>query len=176
MQDTIRLPISGDVELAIARHRAEELVRRWSEQLGLNPEGTPPQRPLRRLLPDDHPRWDQHSGGEGHGDDPEWDRHSDGARAEAFYQLVNGKARVLLDILIDHPGEPLTVEELCALAEGTFSGSRSIAGTLYGLHRAHRASGRRYPFYWWAGRPAEYAMKAGVAALFKEARTNVTPR
>ena len=47
------------------------------------------------------------------------------------------------------------------------------AATENGLYRSHQASGRRYPFYWWEGRPTRYAMKPSVAVLFRQARANL---
>jgi hypothetical protein len=123
------------------------------------------------VLDDEHPLWDQHSGLDGHRVDPEW-ATGDLKHVQAFYELVGGKAKVFLDLLIDHPGWLLTVDELCELSDGVFSGSRSVAGAINGLCRAHRSSGRRYPFYWWAGNPARYAMKPSVALLFHQARSN----
>lgn len=123
------------------------------------------------VLDDEHPLWDQHSGLDGHRVDREW-ATCDLKHAQAFYELVGGKAKIFLDLLIDHPGRLLTVDELCALSGGVFSGSRSVAGAINGLYRAHRLSGRRYPFYWWAGNPARYAMKPSVALLFGQGRSS----
>jgi hypothetical protein len=123
------------------------------------------------ILSDDDPRWDQHSGLDGHRDHPEWTPHSDLDRARVFYQHVYGKAAVFLDILIDNPGARLSVEDICAKANGAFTGPSSLAGSITGLHTPHVASGRRYPFYWWQEQPTRYAMKKTVAALFRQART-----
>jgi len=60
------------------------------------------------MLDDDDPLWEQHDGGSGHRDLPEWSA-SDAQRAAAFYTAVRGRGRVLLDLLIDHPGEQLVV-------------------------------------------------------------------
>ncbi|MGH4013998.1 MAG: DUF6416 domain-containing protein [Pseudonocardiaceae bacterium] len=123
------------------------------------------------VLDDDHPLWDQHTGLDGHRVEPEW-AASDLKRAQAFYQRVGGKAKVFLDLLVDYPGRLLTVDELCELSGAVFSGSRSIAGAINGLYRPHQSSGRRYPFYWWAGNPTRYAMKPSVATLFHQARSS----
>ena len=126
-----------------------------------------------QVLEDGHPLWDQHSGGNGHRRSPEWDPAADLARAEAFYARARGKGRVFLDLLIDRPGHVLGVDDLCRLAPDKFTGSRSIAGSLNGLERAHSSSGRRYPFYWFAGdnnSPTRYGMKPSVAELFRQAR------
>jgi hypothetical protein len=49
------------------------------------------------------PAWEDHDGGRGHRDAPEWSQ-ADGGRAEAFYAVVHGDARMILDLMIDHPG------------------------------------------------------------------------
>lgn len=121
-----------------------------------------------QMLNDDHPYWERHTGLEGHRGQ-EW-QPADSTQAEAFYASIGGKARVFIDLLIDHPGQLLAVDDICGLRPDDFSGSRSIAGALNGLRTAHLASGRRYPFYWWAGSPTRYGMKPLVAALFGQAR------
>jgi hypothetical protein len=173
MSDTVRLPIGGELELVMPKTLAKELVAQWSSQLGLSSMANITSVSLSMSLPDDHPLWGQHDGLDGHRDEPEWNLRTDVALAETFYQPVSGKAKVFLDLLIDNPGRQLAVDELCRLSNGTFTGSRSIAGALNGLSRSQRASGRRYPFYWWAGNQARYAMKKSVAELFRFARANV---
>ena len=126
------------------------------------------------LLPDDHPLWARHSGLIGHSGDPEWDRESDLQRAQTFYRPITGKAKILLDLLIDHGGYQLDVDQIIELTGDTFTNSRAIAGSINGMRKAQEVSGRRYPFYWWEGGPAQYAMKASVAGLFRRARANVT--
>lgn len=130
------------------------------------PEPTPPH----RILDDEDPTWDLHTGLDGHRIKPEWDPR-DLEQARAFYEGVRGKAKVFLDLLIDHPGRMLTVDELCTLSGGVFNGSHSVAGAVSGLYRAYDSSGRRYPFYWWSGNPTTYAMKPTVAALFDQVRS-----
>ncbi|MGK5685231.1 DUF6416 domain-containing protein [Actinoplanes sp. URMC 104] len=121
-------------------------------------------------LPDDHPIWKHHSGNDGHRFRPEWNAGADLSAAEAFYRRSSSKAKVLLDLLIDNPGRVLTTHQICEESGGAFSGARSIAGAINGMYRPHERSGRRYPFYWWSGAPAQYAMKPSVARLFSEAR------
>lgn len=126
------------------------------------------------VLDDDHPMWAQHTGLDGHRLEPEWSS-ADLKRAQTFYGHVNGKAKIFLDLLIDHPGRVLCVDELCELSGGVFMGSLSVAGSASGLQRPYRESGRRYPFYWWKGKKGErtsYAMKPTVAKLFHQARNN----
>ncbi|MGN9780589.1 DUF6416 domain-containing protein [Nonomuraea sp. ZG12] len=93
--------------------------------------------------------------------------------AQAFYQPIEDKTKIFFDLLIDHPGRQLSVDDICRLTDDVFSGSHSIAGAISGLHRSYQASGRRYPFYWWEGQPTCYAMKPGVAKLFLQARDSV---
>jgi Family of unknown function (DUF6416) len=125
-----------------------------------------------QILDDDHPLWDRHSGGSGH-QGPEW-RLADRTEAEAFYASVQGKTKPLFDLMIDRPGQPLDVEEIVELLPDLFQNSRSIAGALNGLRLAKEASGRRYPFYWWAGNPTRYAMKPSVAEVFRQARQKLS--
>jgi uncharacterized protein DUF6416 len=162
----ITVTVAQGVELHMEDDVAESLLAQLKSTLGGDtPGGMLVSRdPEAVTIRDDHPLWEQHSGLQGHRG-REWDQ-SDTAEAEAFYLATGGKAKIFLDLLIDHPGELLDVERICALRPDTFSGSRSIAGALNGLYRAHQASGRRYPFYWWAGSPSRYAMKPSVARLF----------
>ncbi|MDA3645103.1 DUF262 domain-containing protein [Saccharopolyspora indica] len=130
--------------------------------------------PADKVLADDDPYWDRHSGRDGHRDHPEWDPGADIAVAEAFYQPVSGKAKVFLDLLIDHPGQLLSVDDLRQMAgDEIFSGAHAVAGAITALAQPQRVSGRRYPYYWWQGEPARYAMKPSVAELFQQARTNL---
>jgi hypothetical protein len=122
------------------------------------------------LLPDDHPLWGRHTGGSGHDGYPEWDLDDDLPRAQAFYSAVKGKAKTIFDLLIDHPGYRLSVTEIRAMTGDLFADSSAVAGSLTGLNRPHQASERRYPFYWWRGRPTQYGMKPQVAELFRRAR------
>jgi hypothetical protein len=126
------------------------------------------------FLPDDHPLWDRHSGLVGHSRHPEWDAATDLPRAETFYRPIAGKAKVLLDLFIDNGGYQLDVNQIIDLTSQTFANNKSIAGSINGMRLAHEVSGRRYPFYWWEGEPAQYAMKPSVADLFRRARANVS--
>jgi hypothetical protein len=121
---------------------------------------------------DYHPIWSSHSGGSGHYADPEW-RPADADLAEAFYAQVAGKAKVFLDLLIDHPGRRLSTDRIIELAPDVFDNDYAIAGSIKGLAKATDASGRRYPFYWWKSRPTSYAMKPEVASTFAAARDRV---
>ena len=128
-------------------------------------------------LGDDDPLWGQHDGGSGHRDYPEWSE-DDGERAAVFYAAIPARARLFLDLLIDHPGGQLDGDWLGdRLMEGgnTSNLRRQVSGALSGLHAAHAASGLRYPFYWWRenGAPTRYAMKPSVARLFRRARRAV---
>ncbi|MGW9477787.1 GmrSD restriction endonuclease domain-containing protein [Saccharomonospora azurea] len=123
-------------------------------------------------LPDDHPLWDLHSGGDGHRM-PDWNPSEDIELAQSFYQAVEGKAKVLLDILIDHPGRLFTAQEICSTAGDTvFTNSHSVAGSLQGLAKPREESRLRFPFCWWQGPPTRYAMRSDIAALFRRARSS----
>jgi hypothetical protein len=138
-----------------------------TENLGRD---APEHAPNLLILDDEDPMWDQHAGLEGHRRKPEWTA-DDQQDVRTFYENVRGKGKIFLDILIDHPGHVLSVDELCALSKGNFTGSHSVAGAVSGLYRAYDSSEHRYPFYWWSGNPTTYAMKPIVAALFDHART-----
>lgn len=130
-------------------------------------------------LDDDDTLWDQHDGGSGHRDLPEWSG-ADGSRAAAFYAATRGRARSVLDLLIDHPGERLDAEWLAdQIADGTAAARPQLVARAFGgMSRVKAESGRRYPFYWWRGRngePTEYAMKPAVAGLFRTARQTGAP-
>lgn len=129
-------------------------------------------------LDDDDVFWDQHTGGDGHRDHAEWSQ-SDGVLAAAFYTATSGRARAILDLLIDRPGQLLDADWIADrilgsdAARGTTSGRASVARGIRGMIPAQTASRRVYPFKWFEGRngsPTKYAMKPLVAGLFAEAR------
>lgn len=166
----VELTIAPGVKLTFETAAAQRVL--GDLQAAIDATGVSPAADLAaRILDDDHPIWNRHTGGEGH-DGPEWSA-DDLARAEAFYAAVKGKAKVFFDLLIDRPGRQLSTDELIAEAPtGTFKNNYSVAGAINGLRLPTRASGRRYPFYWWEGSPTRYAMKPSVAALFAQARAN----
>jgi hypothetical protein len=165
--------MSDTIHLELSRTSAAELHRLLGQalQLGDQQGNAGDRRGL--FLPDDHPLWARHSGLIGHSGDPEWNSESDLQRAQTFYRPIAGKAKVLLDLLIDNGGYQLDVEQIIELTGSTFTNSRSIAGSINGMRKAQEVSGRRYPFYWWEGEPALYAMKYSVAELFQRARANL---
>lgn len=121
------------------------------------------------VLSDDHPLWSQASGGSAH-QDAEW-AAGDHLAAQAFLLQATDRARVFLDLLIDHPGRIFTADDICEHSNGTYTNVRSLAGALAGLAKAQRTSGRRYPFTWWEGTPSRYAMKPAVAEILRKVRT-----
>ena len=160
---SIELILASDLSLTVDEATAFRLL----EQLTRSLEGVEGLRTA-RILDDDDPRWVRHSGGAGHADQ-EWGP-TDNRLAAAFYIQLRGKAKVFLDLLLDHPGRELTVDELIAASGGQFTSSNSIAGAINGLRLRKQESDRRYPFYWWEGTPSRYAVKISVARLFNEAR------
>jgi Family of unknown function (DUF6416)/Domain of unknown function (DUF3883) len=130
-------------------------------------------------LEDDDQVWQQHDGGAGHWDHPEWDA-ADGPRAAAFYSSTRGRARWLLDLLMDNPGRQLDADSLADQIAGVQANGLAkpqlVARAFRDMRAAQTASGRRYPFYWWSenGSPTKYAMKRAVAQLFRQARRAVT--
>jgi hypothetical protein len=148
---TITLTIGPGLQLSLEPAIAERLHKDLGAALaGVDAAGS---------LPDEHPLWKRHSGGDGH-KGPEWSV-DDLELAEAFYAKVKGKAKV---------GRQVSTDDILAVAPETFSSSFSIAGAINGLRLPHKASSRRYPFYWWEGNPTRYAVKPTVAALFNQAR------
>jgi hypothetical protein len=168
MPSHIVLTLSPAVTLRLTPVVADDLLQQLQAAL---PDGNPADtaRGTTPILGDDHPLWDRPSG---HHQGQEWTL-ADVTEAEAFYASITGKAKLYLDLLIDRPGQPVDVEEIMALLPGVFTGSRSIAGSLNGLRLATDASGRKSPFYWWAGNPTRYAMKPSVAEVFRQARRNL---
>ena len=129
------------------------------------------------VLDDSDPRWEQHSGG-GRRGWAEWGQ-KDGQRAADFYAALRGNAKLLFDVMMDHPGEELDADWLANQISARLPGEtdekrrRMVSGSLSGVHRPFVESGRRYPFYWWQGTggdPSTYAMKSSVAVLFRTAR------
>jgi hypothetical protein len=164
----------GDgVVLQLERAEVERLVQELQKD-GWAPAGAVVARTVERLLDDDSPLWSNHSGGAAnHVTPPEWDEGSDLPLAIETYGRLKNKVRVFMDLLIDHPGQLLSVDEICAAAPTVFASDRSIAGSLNGFLRPCRDADRRFPFYWWENRPTDYAMKESVARLFAAARDEV---
>jgi hypothetical protein len=135
------------------------------------------------MLDHDDPFWEEHDGGDGHQGPPEWSQ-ADAERAEALYAAVHDDARMILDLMIDHPGELLDADWIADQIRPTGADAdrarrRLVAGSLAALSGPREASQRRYPFYWWHGRdgsPTRYAMKPAVAGLFRAARSPVHPQ
>jgi Family of unknown function (DUF6416) len=169
MPSPIIITLTPAVTVQLTPPAAKDLLRQLQAALpGSNAAPVDTAIGTTQVLDDDHPLWDRHSGGSGH-QGQEWTL-ADLAEAEAFYASVQGKAKPLFDLLIDRPGQPLDTEEIIEILPDLFQNSRSIAGALNGLRLAKEASGRRYPFYWWAGNPTRYAMKPSVAEVFRQAR------
>jgi hypothetical protein len=127
-------------------------------------------------LDDDDPHWELHAGGDGH-TGPEW-REGDRARVAALYASLSGNAKVIFDLMVDHPGECVDADWLAGHLGGRAPGEtaervrHSVSGSLSALNRPHEEPGRRYPFYRWkgtSGEPTQYDMKPHVAALFHAA-------
>lgn len=127
-------------------------------------------------LDDDDPYWDQHSGKDLH-QGIEW-QDGDGARAAVFYSAVPASTRLILDFLMDRPGELVNVDVLATQlrerrpGEAATSHRRAVAGSLALIGKPTKVSGRRAPFYWWAGvngTSTRYAMKPQVAEVFRGA-------
>lgn len=156
--------IAPGVELHLDVTQAQRLLDQLQDVLG--DEST-----QLSVLDDDHPLWARHTGGPGHSG-LEWS-NSDRQLAHAFYAQVRGKGKIFFDLLLDQPGRQLAVDDLIAASDGAFPSSYSVAGAINGLRLAHEASGRRWPFYWWAGTPTRYAVKPSVAQLFNAARSEL---
>lgn len=166
---SVRIELGKGVALDLAPAMAATIHRQLGTALGADRGRA---RTDRAALPEDHPLWTRHSGQAGHSG-PEWENPGDQPLAEAFYSGLRGKGRIWFDLLLEYPGVQLSVDELVAAEPEVFTNSRSIAGAINGLRKAHEASGRRYPFYWWEGTPTRYAVKPSVAELFHHARKAV---
>jgi hypothetical protein len=79
---------------------------------------------------------------------------------------------------MDRPGDQVSADELAQHlqprkpGEMATSHRRAVPGSLASVSRPAKESGRRLPFYWWAGAdgsPAPYGMKLAVARLFRDA-------
>ena len=83
---------------------------------------------------------------------------------------------MLLDLLIDHPGDQLEsgwlADQIAGDNANGLAKPQLVARAFRDMRAAQTASGRRYPFYWWRenGSPAKYAMKRRIAELFGQAR------
>ena len=133
-------------------------------------------------LDDDDFSWTRHSGKGGHRDAPEWSER-DGALAEAFYAALDGPAKAIFDLMIDHPdgldADWIADQILSSEDHEDRTQRRSrISGYLAALSEPRKASQRRYPFYWRrdrGGSPTRYWMTPPVARLFHETRSAVSP-
>ena len=102
----------------------------------------------------------------------------DGALAEAFYAALPEHTRFIFDLLMDRPGQRLTSDWIAGQLtarrpDGTRpAGRRSVSTSMSPTAQPTARSGRRMPFYWWRtnGGASSYAMKPGVARLFRDAR------
>ena len=133
-------------------------------------------------LRDDDPVWERHSGRDGHRG-PEWGP-GDGPRAAEFYRSLAGNARLIFDLLMDHPGEQMDSEWIAAQIRGRGRGGNGgqaghvVAGSLRVTGGLAAAAGRRFPFYWWKAEDSSasfYAMKPLVGQLFRDARQLARP-
>ncbi len=165
----VTLNLTSDIAITVDDTSAQSVAEQL-DAAGFSPAAADGR--VGELFGDDHQIWSAHSGGSGHYSEPEWNT-DDGELAEAYYAQVRGKAKVFLDLLIDHPGRQLSTVQIRRLTPGVFDSDYAIAGSIKGLAKATTASGRRYPFYWWKARPTSYAMKPGVAAVFAAARDRV---
>ncbi|MFF9499096.1 DUF6416 domain-containing protein [Streptomyces sp. NPDC014656] len=125
------------------------------------------------FLTENDPRWGSHSGGSGHDSDPEWGPE-DRALAAGFRAALTPNAGLVLDYLVERPGQRVHCTELFTHALGRTDGTNpasAVAGVLNGMSAAREEAGRRYPFTWWEGeRGADYAVRPSTAAVFLAGR------
>ncbi|CAM5269060.1 DUF6416 domain-containing protein [Streptomyces tanashiensis] len=136
--------------------------------------GKPDGQELPFLLEDSAPAWARHSGGPGH-DGPDWEA-TDLDRAVAYYEALSPTARMIFDHLRATPGRRVSCDELVRRfglnPDGTKNNPHVVAGHMNTTGRARKESGRRYPFFWWAGKDgvgATYAVRRSVAEIFESA-------
>ena len=170
---TFTYELADGITLKLSRSEVDRLVESLRTG-GFVPPVTVVGHSSDRMLPEDSPLWDRHDGGDAnHSNPPEWDDRSDLELAVTTYRRLRNKVLVFTDLLIDHPGQLLSIDEICAAAPTAFQSDRSIAGSLNGFRKPCRDADRRFPFYWWEHRPTDYAMKPSVARLFAAARAEV---
>jgi hypothetical protein len=131
---------------------------------------------MTEVLRDDDPLWDQHTGKDLHRL-TEWGA-DDASLAEVFYAQLGANAQLILGLLMDRPGERLSVDFIAAQIPNRRPGEelgnyrRVVSGALSKIRMPAEAVNRRLPFYWWGGKngaPSLYAMKPGIAAIFTSA-------
>ncbi|MCO5968940.1 DUF6416 domain-containing protein [Actinoallomurus soli] len=120
------------------------------------------------ILTDDDPMWSKESGGH---QGPEWG--PDDRDLAATQDQLPTSTYLIHKVLVDHPGQMLSVPELIELTGNRFKNAHAVASALQGYSAWCKQHDRIFPFSWWAGRngrATHYAMKPRVAALFREAR------
>lgn len=160
----------GGITLLMSRGEAAAMAAQLAE-VGITAEPAVDDNVM--VIGDDHPMWKLHSGGDSH-NGPDWGP-GDEQLAQGQYRLPPLTA-VFHDVLVDHPGQLLSVEDLRRITNDALSSRHVIAGALSGYSQWCTRLNRRFPFYWWEGRDGEssrYAMQARVAALFRASRLGI---
>lgn len=122
------------------------------------------------VLPDGHPMWEHHSGGDRH-QAPDF---GDGDEYEALITRrgLSPKASVFFEELLSAPGQLLSSDHFVTRFPEVFESASAIAGALNGFRRHCDRAGRAFPFCWWEGRggvPTRYAIRPAVAQVFLRA-------
>src|SRR6516162_3724106 len=113
----------------------------------------------------------------------EW-RRNDPGRAEVFYASLHGYTKLFIDLLIDHPGEGIDVDQITAyIAQHSTKGNHvpnrlSVAASVTPIKRKCRTLGRPVPYDWWPGAngaASVYAIRPTTARLFRDARIKIDP-
>ena len=149
--------------LTLSTHAAQKLFAKLRKHL--EPSGQ--SEPL-EVLPEAHPMWDHHSGGDRHSR-PQW-AVEDLDEARVTLRGLSPKTRVFFDIVLSEPGRLFTSTEIIDREPDVFASPSAVAGALLGFTRHADRAGRPLPFYWWEGSPTRYAVRPSIAEVFLRAR------
>jgi hypothetical protein len=153
-----------DVTVPVPEERIPEFYLWFSAFLASAPGAGPPRhRPRRGGFGPRGPH-------DGDDDRPAWTAEDTDAAAWLYGRLT-GQARELFDLLIEHPGERFSANDLATRLH-LEKGAHGIAGLLAWPGRWSRRLERAFPIVT-EGRPdggTDYAMTADVAALFADVR------
>jgi len=155
----------GDAEVTVAAGVAELIRDDLDKQLS---RPVPPSDS--DALDDDHPLWEEYSGGDRHRG-PQWGP-SDLERARRLLRELSPGALRFFEVLLERPGRRIPSTEIAERAG--FGSAYAVAGALKGFAGPCERAERVFPFFWWGSSetPTRYAVKPSVAGVFHAARAN----